>query len=114
VCWPPFLRDMGNASWGHYCPGCKTLHSIPIHGGDGKGNRWYFNGNRECPTFSPSLNFSQVSIKREGVRSWIACHYTLANGKIMFAEDCGHELAGKTVELPRIPEVYLPVDNDIL
>lgn len=53
-------------------------------------------------------------VKREGLRRIMRCHYTLTLGMIAYAADCDHEMAGQTVELPRIPENFMPVDEDIL
>jgi hypothetical protein len=90
------------------------MHVIPIVGGDGLGNRWQFNGDLECPTFARSVNWQQALIKRDGVRKSIICHYNLTMGMIAYCADSQHELAGEVVALPRIPECYMPVDDDIL
>ncbi|WP_218150927.1 DUF6527 family protein [Caulobacter sp. UNC279MFTsu5.1] len=36
-----------------YCPGCNQTHQVRI--GQGDGPRWGYNGNRDKPTFTPSL-----------------------------------------------------------
>jgi hypothetical protein len=34
------------------------------------------------------------------------CHSFIRNGQIQFLSDCHHELAGKTVDLPEVEELY--------
>jgi hypothetical protein len=82
--------------WVFWCPGCKQHHMFntlrerrPL---------WTFNGDRERPTFEPSLLYPDKTVR---------CHLYLRDGKIQFLSDCGHELAGKTVDLDHIPEEYL-------
>ena len=53
---------------------------------------WGFNGNLDKPTVSPSIN---VKLGEGGI-----CHSFVDNGYIRFLNDCTHELAGKTVEIP--------------
>ncbi len=75
------------------CPGCNLVHLTPIDRNDG-GVRpaWTFNGDLERPTLSPSI------LRSGGVR----CHSFVQAGSIRFLDDCDHELAGQTVELPEI------------
>lgn len=72
----------------HWCPGCRLLHSPAAPAG------WSWNEDLERPTFTPEM--------RHGVQ----CHYVLTEGVLQFREDCAHELAGKTVPLPDLPEEY--------
>jgi hypothetical protein len=64
------------------CPGCGCLHYFD--------NRWKFSGNKEKPTFYPSL------IVKDHEKY---CHMFVAAGRIYFLEDCTHDLAGKTVDM---------------
>ena len=73
--------------WVFECPGCRELHGV--HDG------WEFNGDRDRPTFSPSILVAGSDPERR-------CHSFVRNGKIEFLSDCHHELAGKTVELPEV------------
>lgn len=78
-----------------YCPGCKFHHQIntnPEHG-----PVWTFNGDLASPTASPSLLVTYPTSK--GDRK---CHSFVRNGMIEFLNDCTHDLAGKTVEIPNI------------
>ena len=78
------------------CPGCKSVHSIPVKGP----KAWGWNGSVESPTFTPSVlswwvdekNFKHI------------CHMFVIEGKIQFLTDCTHELAGQTVEMQEIPD----------
>jgi hypothetical protein len=67
-----------------YCPGCKEDHLFTI-------DRWTFNGDLERPTFTPSLLYPSKAIR---------CHLYVTDGKIQYLTDCGHELAGQTVDVP--------------
>lgn len=75
----------GESGFTFYCPGCKHHHAFP------NGSHWSFNGDLGNPTFDPSLlnTFPGGEI----------CHLHVKEGKIDFAADCTHELAGKTVEM---------------
>lgn len=78
-----------------WCPGCEELHQYTVP-------RWQFNENMEFPTFSPSLLYpSKVPL----------CHIFLTDGRIQFLSDCGHKLAGQTVDLPPLPD-YLQDRKD--
>lgn len=74
------------------CPGCKEIHQITVGGERG----WTFTGEREAPTFHPSI--LTLGTKR--------CHSMMSGGKMQFMDDCWHELAGKTVEVPELPEEW--------
>lgn len=69
--------------------------------------RWSFNGNVEKPTFKPSLlvKFPANPKAIEEFKEWRAeriCHSFVTDGKIIFLNDCTHELKGQTVDLPSI------------
>ena len=82
-------------------------------------DRWTFNGDFEKPVFSPSLNTrwggetrtytdddgnnKEYSIPLHRCHSFIGCNGAQP-GQIVFLNDCTHELAGKIVDLPDIPE----------
>jgi hypothetical protein len=102
-----------------YCPGCKEVHAFD--------KRWTFDGNMEAPTFSPSLRIGpywreppgwdrETAPKNPdgslqlgpdgrtlGAVEW-TCHSFVRAGRIEFLGDCTHELTGKTVDLPELPE----------
>lgn len=93
-----------------WCPGCKTLHSIKIKGENNSNSRsnhvtgyWEFNGDVNNPTFHPSILVT--GLKR--------CHSFVTSGKIQFLDDCDHELAGKIVDLPDLPDWLLSERNEI-
>lgn len=70
-----------------WCPGCRCAHFI-IEG------RWYFDGNEERPTFSPS-----ILVKSSNADGDTTCHSFVKDGEIEFLGDCTHALAGKTVPM---------------
>lgn len=96
----PVLRSM-EGGFGHWCPGCKTMHYIAVDRPLSNGARWSFDGNIEHPTFSPSV---RIRIPDWNGKPESCCHYFLRGGKLQFCADSTHELAGKTVPLPEFPE----------
>jgi len=90
---------MGQVSWClrrgvgryvHWCPACHELHPLPDNG-------WQFDGNLECPTFTPSFKHSGGPDPK-----WL-CHYTLTKGMLHFCGDCSHAMGGQAVPLPELP-----------
>lgn len=79
----------------YHCPGCKHLHYVPT-------KRWHWNGDREKPTLSPSVRHF-IPANEYGPEKTI-CHYHLRNGILEFCGDCDHDLKGKNVPLPDLPE----------
>ena len=94
------------------CPGCKKGHQVWTKPGNGA--CWQFNGDVERPTINPSLlvrypwfkEFIEYKedgkplIGKQGTEFTYVCHSFIRDGKIQFLNDCTHELAGRTVELP--------------
>lgn len=94
--------------WRFFCPGCKENHVV--------GTGWGFNGNHDRPTFTPSINVTgtklavsdeeTMSLVRQGVKNLpkaeTVCHSFITDGEIQYLNDCTHELAGQTVELPEL------------
>jgi len=71
------------------CPGCGYEHAFSLKS---EGGHHEFNLDLDNPTVSPSLlqNFRPDRI----------CHSFIKDGHIQFLNDCWHELAGQTIELP--------------
>lgn len=69
------------------CPGCDEPHAIR-HGN----GTWAWNGDKEKPTFSPSVRVYN--------NERTLCHSFVTDGKIAFCGDSPHALANQTVELP--------------
>jgi hypothetical protein len=76
------FKDGDKTIHAYHCPGCGYGHMWD--------SRWTWNGDVEKPTVSPSL------LQTVGTK----CHCFIREGKIQFLVDCGHALAGKTVEMP--------------
>lgn len=89
----PKLYQSGPSRLWHLCPGCNEMHPIPIRT-ENEPNNWVWSGGVESPTFNPS--FGQHA--KNGY-----CHYFITRGKILFLNDCFHQLAGQTVEIPDCP-----------
>jgi hypothetical protein len=84
-----------------YCPGCKRRHVVYTKEQSPGGACWSFNGDIDKPTFTPSI-FVNPKNHECHVPELHSCHSFIRDGKIQFLNDCTHELAGQTVELPEI------------
>lgn len=76
-----------------HCPGCGYDHYFRVEAGSSGGTVWRWNGDRERPTFSPSLGVNMQMPQHR-------CHSFVEDGRIRFLNDSFHELAGQTVDLP--------------
>jgi hypothetical protein len=56
-------------------------------------SRWTWNGSFDKPTFAPSLLCNKDYPESR-------CHSYVTDGRIIFQQDCWHELRGQTVDLP--------------
>ena len=91
--------DHGTKSALMYMPGYNDLVMIAVEKNEGPA--WHWNGNVDKPNFSPSILTRTVrGVERKKVRN----HVFVRDGTIQFLSDCTHELAGKTVELPKLCE----------
>lgn len=106
------LRLLEGGRVGFMCPGCKELHQITVREDPNRqGPIWGFNGNYECPTFTPSVlvrwnepsdvpeEFDDTSKDKQMV-----CHSFVREGQIQFLGDCTHDLASRTVDLPAMED----------
>lgn len=59
--------------------------------------RWYFNGDFENPTFSPSMLVTYPEENKE--TGHVREHFFVRNGKIEYLQDCHHDMAGKKVDM---------------
>lgn len=115
------LHSNGEVERGYcfYCPACRDRHwlrTVAVSGLREDGSPWplwKFNGDTECPTFSPSLLYHTTPGHYQGQR-WVQtgpkavqCHSLITEGKITFFEDNPHSMAGQVVELPDLPEEVL-------
>lgn len=80
---PLYTEDGEIGLYMFWCPGCRENHAYT------KG-RWEFNGDYVKPTFSPSLLYPDRRVR---------CHLFVTDGRIQYLSDCGHELAGQTIEM---------------
>lgn len=95
------------------CPGCEDLHVLNM---PGLAHHWEWNGDKDCPTFSPSIlvrsghyvpghkgecwcKFNANNPDEKPDFECSICHSFIRNGKIEFLNDCTHELKGKTVKM---------------
>ncbi|ROI02884.1 anaerobic dehydrogenase [Kaistella haifensis] len=76
------------------CPGCKCSHYINTNPANGA--VWEFNFDMKRPTVSPSIFVNRGSLDKRMPQ----CHSFIKDGQIQFLNDCTHNLAGHTVEIP--------------
>lgn len=82
-----------------YIPGYDELVMIQVAAENGP--VWHWNGDIYDPTFSPSiLSRFPYDMERKVKRN----HVFVRAGKIQYLPDCSHDLAGKTIELPRLKD----------
>lgn len=94
----------GHATHAHWCPACKEMHDIAVEQPFRNRASWSFNGDGDKPTFSPSINIAVGPFPDGRVER---CHYFVREGRIEYCGDCTHEMAGKSVDLPDVPEEVL-------
>lgn len=106
----PILREFHSGRVGFWCPGCETVHHIPVGPDHTPGKAWGYNGNADSPTFTPSIHVTYphwvppAPTDQEQVQVTDTCHSFVTDGQIQFLGDCTHPLAGQTVPLPPFPE----------
>lgn len=89
-----------------FCEGCESFHMFHTAPwetwnqvkGKFPGPVWKFNEDAERPTFSPSLLIYEGR-HPDGDLGHPRCHSFVRDGQIQFLGDCGHDLAGQTVDL---------------
>ena len=74
--------------WAIRCPACAQVHVM---------RGWDFNGNKEKPSFAPSLKVTSMNAKCEVTA---VCHSNIINGEFHYANDCTHALKGQVVPVP--------------
>ncbi len=77
--------DGAHYAWLVKCPACDDIHML---------TNWTFNGDKDRPTFTPSL---LVQYRNEGIEA--RCHSFITDGRVAYLSDCTHALAGQTVDL---------------
>ena len=103
------MQSAGKTYYQLWCPGCNDLHQID--------ETWGFDGNREKPTFSPSIltwegdwpDHPNPADKRPKTR----CHSFVREGKWAFLDDSTHALAGKTVPMVDFPDSFVLAGDEI-
>jgi hypothetical protein len=82
------------------CPACGYGHLFRTVPGKHDEPVWSFNGDRDKPTFAPSMLVnSRTHVTNPNA---ILCHSFVRDGRIEFLGDCSHAMAGQTVDLPEI------------
>lgn len=123
------LRSIEKGGLGFFCPGCREMHVIYV--GDGPGPRWGWNGDAERPVFTPSVRVGGLETLRDSDGRWTGayvrdeagnpvakvCHSFIGcngaqPGQIIFCTDSTHELSGKVVDLPDLPDLRIVDDEE--
>lgn len=79
------------------CPGCGHPHAVRVSCTVPGRPLWGWNGDRERPTFTPSL---LVRYDFTDGRPHVVCHSFVTDGRVRFLSDCTHAHAGETLDLP--------------
>ena len=88
------LRTLEGGRVAFWCPACCRCTA--------SGPCWGFDGNVERPTFTPSIFVNRpCPFFNPGAPS---CHSFVTTGRILFLQDCTHQSAGQTVDLPDWPD----------
>ncbi|MGQ3486130.1 DUF6527 family protein [Roseovarius pacificus] len=96
-----------------WCPGCNGVHAVIVDGSRG----WTFDGNEQAPTFAPSVlvrgtepitddEHARIMAGEKITPKPAVCHTFVRAGRIQFLNDCTHDLAGQTVDLPDWPTAH--------
>ena len=99
------LLDHGREVGMLYMPGLPCPVMIAVSGAQHP--VWQWNGDRNKPTFSPSI-LTRLPWGEEGRE--VVNHVFVREGKIHYLNDSSHEFAGKTIDLPRLqdwPEQFI-------
>lgn len=91
------IQDDPRGIYIFYCPACKYHHPYNTVKVDNN-PCWKFNGDMIKPTFTPSL-------KCFGGSTGTSCHLFVTDGKIIYCNDCPHEMAGKTIDMIPMEDV---------
>ncbi|EZQ13778.1 DUF6527 family protein [Aquamicrobium defluvii] len=110
------LRTLEGGRVAFMCPGCREMHQVAVAGDTRPA--WDFNGDFDCPTFSPSILVRGHRVSRDESGKWngewerdaegnpvpYVCHSFVRDGQIQFLGDCTHDLARQTVPLKPFEE----------
>ena len=77
----------GGQKHGFHCPACGFSHWFEIGGK----YSWTWNGDFNKPTIDPSI---------KAYADDFVCHSFVKDGRIRFLNDCTHDKAGQTMDLP--------------
>lgn len=100
------LKHDGMEAYIFRCPGCGTVHVIPVgysreyEQKSSEAGRsveiWHWNGSLEKPTFNPSFRVEWHRGKDPEPR---ICHMFITKGQVYFLNNSTHALRGQTVEM---------------
>jgi hypothetical protein len=85
-----------------WCPGCDSLHGLPVDGDSTKRPTWSWNGSLTDVTLDPSILTRYTRPDGDFV-----CHSFLRAGVWQFLGDCTHKLKGMNVPMVPLPDWVL-------
>lgn len=101
----------------HWCPACGEAHVYVTEQIRPGGPQWTFNGDKDAPTFTPSMKITGKQTTQDDKGEWtgdwvrgpdgkaldMCCHYFITTGQIIYCGDSTHSLKGQKVPLPDLP-----------
>lgn len=110
------LRTLEGGRVAFMCPGCREMHQVAVAGDTRPA--WDFNYDYDLPTFSPSILVRGHALEIDENGRWtgewmrdaagnpipLVCHSFVRAGQIQFLCDSTHEMAGQTIDLPRLED----------
>jgi len=92
--------DGTHYAWMAWCNACNGPHTFD--------KRWAFNGDKEKPTFRPSMLAHSIprwnKVERKIETREVHCHSYLTDGVWEYQNDSKHDLKGLTLPLPDFPQ----------
>lgn len=73
-----------------WCPGCRTIHHVPVNRAHGISWQW----DAATQTLAPSVRHYYTRPSDEGGGDVTTCHYHVVAGRINYCDDCPHPLRG--------------------
>ena len=93
------VREIAPKFFEFYCPACGKSHFFWTARQNGEELSWIFNNDLDNPTVKRDI--SNDTVVTDGQR---LCHLNITDGQIHYLPDCGHEMAGQTVDMVDVNE----------
>jgi len=103
------LKRISEDTFKFHCPACGKEHVIKAGAKYSPPYVWYFNGDINKPTFSPTVmarwgKYADPDWKEPAEPgNWSGkCHFEIRDGKITFLKDSTHSMAEQTIDMPDV------------